>query len=97
MINNKIFKNEFFSMLLEVFEVRGLASEEIDKLIIKLHKKFPDTSIRKINVLDEEKMKTEAEIKELIRINGLEILPIFRLEGKIVSKDFLERLNIRKL
>jgi len=79
-------------MLLEVFEIRGSAEPEVDELIIKLHKKFPDATIRKVNVLDKEKMKGEAEIKEMIRINGLEILPLFRLDGKIVSKDFLGQL-----
>ena len=76
-------------MILEIFEVRS--DEETDALILKLHKKFPGLQIRKTSVLDAEKMKDEQQIKEIMK-QGIDSLPLFRVDGKIVAKQQLEEL-----
>ncbi len=82
----------FSIMLLEVFEIRGTTEPDVDDLLLKLHRKFSDVVIRKIDALDEKSMSSEDEIKNILRSSGTAILPLFRLDGKIVEKAVLEEM-----
>ena len=82
-------------MIIEVFEAKGFSEPDtnLDATILNLRKKHGDKIvIRKIDVLDKGLMKRHKDVIKKIKSNGLENLPIIKLDSKIVTQDKIERL-----
>ena len=63
--------------------------EELDDYIIKMKQEHPDFDITKIIITDKEKMQEHQDVITLLRRDGLDILPIVKIDGKItkIEKD----------
>jgi disulfide oxidoreductase YuzD len=82
-------------MIIEVFEARGFSEPDtsLDATILNLRKKYGDEiMIRKIDVLNKDLMKKHKDVVEIIKKNGLEDLPVIKLNEKIVTRDKVEKL-----
>ena len=85
-------------MNIEIFEVKGFGSElptNIDALIINLNKKHPEVRIKKLDVLNKDMMKQHKDIVKLLKENDLDILPLLKVNGKLIKPQELEDL-VRK-
>lgn len=81
---------------IEIFEIKGSEESElstsIEMLMIDVHKKTDGgIMFRKINVLNKDSMKGQSDISKMLRDEGMEILPLVKLNGKVISVDKLEQ------
>jgi len=82
-------------MIIEIFEARGFSEPDtnLDATIVNLKKRHGNKiTIRKIDVLDKRSMKRHRDVIKKIKSNGLEDLPIIKLDSKIVKQDKIEKL-----
>jgi len=82
-------------MIIEIFEARGFSEPDtnLDATILNLRKRHGNKIIiRKIDVLDKNSMKRHRDVIKKIKSNGLEDLPIIKLNSKIVKQDKIEKL-----
>jgi glycerol-3-phosphate responsive antiterminator len=82
-------------MIIEIFEARGFSEPDtdMDATILNLTKRYGNKIIiRKINVLDKDSMKSNKDVINRIKSDGLEVLPIIKLDSKIVTHDKIEKL-----
>ena len=82
-------------MRIEVFEMQGIneMATDLDALIINLHKKYNKTiDIRKINVVDKNAMKDHKDVIGMLRDKGLDVLPLIKKDGKLVTEEKLGQL-----
>jgi len=66
-------------MLIEIFEVKGSSeiSTDLDVLILDLYKKsHGEIELKKIDVLDKNQIKPYKDVIEIIKVRGLEALPV---------------------
>ena len=85
-------------MMIEIFEVKGFGNElptDLDALIININKKMPEVRIKKLDVLNKDMMKNHKDVVKLLKENSLDILPLLKVNGKLVKPDEVENL-IRK-
>lgn len=80
--------------MIEIFELKGRTdTEKLDFMIVDIYRKYRGLmSIKKINVLDKEKMKEHDDVVEIIKRKGIDALPIIKIDGKFSSLSGLEKL-----
>jgi hypothetical protein len=62
-------------------------------LILDAYKKNSGRlQIKKIDVVDKTAMKKHKDIVGILKNNGIESLPIIKVDGRIVKKDKLEKM-----
>jgi isopropylmalate/homocitrate/citramalate synthase len=85
-------------MLLEIFEIKGYEiSTDLDVLILDIYKKHSDSvMIRKIDVTNKDMMKKHKDVVEMLKKDGIDILPVIKADGKVIDSDKLVT-NLRKL
>ena len=82
-------------MLIEIFEAKGFSEPDtnLDATILNIRKKYGDEIIiRKIDVVDKAMMKKHKDVINQIKDEGIENLPIIKLNNKIVTQDKIEKL-----
>ena len=86
-------------MQIEIFEADGYGlSTDTDVLLINLKKKYAsDLLVKKINISDKEQVRKHKDVVKELSEKGLDILPVIKLDGKIVNEEKLEQALSRKL
>ncbi|MBI4170397.1 MAG: arsenic metallochaperone ArsD family protein [Candidatus Aenigmarchaeota archaeon] len=86
-------------MILEIFEADGYTlPTDIDVLLINLKKKYAaDLGIKKINITNKEEIRKHKDIVHLLAQQGLDALPLIKLDGKIVDHAKLEKMLYKRL
>jgi disulfide oxidoreductase YuzD len=86
-------------MRLEVFEADGYTlPTDIDVLIINLKRKFAEEfSVRKIMISQKDEVRKHKDVVQLLSKQGLDVLPVVKVDGKIVPAEKLEFLLNKKL
>lgn len=87
-----------YLMLLEIFEIKGYEiSTDLDVLILDIYNKNKDrVSIKKIDVTNNDMMKKHKDVVALLKNDGIDILPVIKIDGKITNSEKLMG-NLRKL
>jgi hypothetical protein len=85
-------------MLLEIFEIKGYEiSTDLDVLILDIYTKNKGrVAIKKIDVTNKDMMKKHKDVVELLKNDGIDILPVIKMDGKITNDEKLMG-NLRKL
>ena len=69
-----------------IFETRGYsAPTDLEALILNMHKKGAPVLIKKIDVLNAAEMKNHKDIVDLLKKDGLDALPVVKMNGKIIT------------
>jgi hypothetical protein len=77
----------------DIFEIKGYEiNTELDVIILDAHKKNKNLEIRKIDVLDKTVMKKHKDIVDILKKNGIESLPIVKVDGKVTGLERFENL-----
>jgi len=87
-------------MIIEIFETRGFGSElstDLDALIINLNKKHSDIMVKKLDVLNKDMMKSHKDIVKMLKERSLDILPLIKINGKLVDKEKAEDMIYKYL
>lgn len=86
-------------MLLEIFEADGYTlPTDIDVLLINLKKKYAaGLGVKKINITNKEEIRKHKDIVQLLAQQGLDALPLIKLDGKIVDHTKLEKMLYKRL
>jgi hypothetical protein len=87
-------------MLIEIFETRGFGSElptDLDALIINLNRKHPQITVKKLDVLNKDMMKSHKDIVKMLKENSLEILPLIKINGKLINPEKAEEMIYKHL
>lgn len=87
-------------MIIEIFEIRSFGSElptDVDAMIINLNKKRPDVMIKKLDVLNRDMMKTHKDILRMLKDHSIEILPLIKVNGKLVRPVDFEKIIMKYL
>jgi hypothetical protein len=87
-------------MIIEIFETRGFGSElstDLDALIINLNKKHSDIMVKKLDVLNKEMMKSHKDIVKMLKERSLDILPLIKINGKLVDTAKAENMIYKYL
>jgi hypothetical protein len=87
-----------YLMLLEIFEIKGYEiSTDLDVLILDIYTKNKGrVAIKKIDVTNKDMMKKHKDVVELLKNDGIDILPVIKMDGKITNDEKLMG-NLRKL
>lgn len=87
-----------YLMLLEIFEIKGYEiSTDLDVLIMDIYKKNKDrVAIKKIDVTNKDMMKKHKDVVDLLKNDGIDILPVIKMDGKITNAEKLMG-SLRKL
>ena len=97
------FKNlshfENIMMTVEIFEADGYGLDtDLDVLLINLKKKYAnDIGIKKVKILNKDEVKKHKDVIQKLAAEGLDVLPIIKLDGKIVEAGKLESVLYKKL
>ena len=86
-------------MQLEIFEAEGYSlPTDLDVLLINLKKKYASgLGIRKINIVQKDEIRKHKDVVEALKKKGLDVLPVIKLDGKLVDQSKLETLLYKKL
>lgn len=86
-------------MQLEIFEAEGYTlPTDIDVLLINLKKKYAaDLGVKKVDIMDKDSIKKHKDVVKALAEQGLDVLPVIKLDGKIVDQARLEALLSKKL
>lgn len=86
-------------MQLEIFEADGYTlPTDMDVLLINLKKKYAaELGVRKIHISNKGEVRKHKDVIKLLAENGLDSLPVIKLDGKIVDHGNLEKLLYRRL
>ncbi|MCX6818680.1 MAG: hypothetical protein NT129_01635 [Candidatus Aenigmarchaeota archaeon] len=87
-------------MIIEIFETRGFGIElstDLDALIINLNKKHSDVMVKKLDVLNKEMMKSHKDIVKMLKERSLDILPLIKINGKLVDTEKAENMIYKYL
>lgn len=80
-------------MLIEIFEIKGSEiSTDLDILILDLNKRRKDIRLRKVDVFNKDQIRPHKDIIGMIKKEGIDILPVIKADGKIVSEETLQHL-----
>ena len=84
-------------MLIEIFEIRGFSepNTDLDSLILNLNRKSSEVMVKKLDVLNKDMMKSHKDVVKLLKEQSVDILPLIKVNGKLMSPDQLEDI-IRK-
>lgn len=83
---------------IDLFEVKGFEVDTaIDVIILDIHKKNPEIRIKKIDVLDRIAMKKHKDVVKILKEKDVDVLPIIKVDNKIVSQEKFESLARRVL
>ena len=85
-------------MLLEIFEAQGYnLPTDLDVLLINLKKKYAGyIGIKKINIANKDEIKKHKDVVQALTQEGLDVLPMIKLDGKMVGQDKHESLLYKK-
>jgi len=82
---------------INIFEIRGSeVNTEIDMFILDIHKKNPNIIIKKIDVMDKNSMKGHKDVVQILKTDGIDPLPLIKVDKKIVNQEAFESM-IRKV
>lgn len=85
-------------MQIEIFETIGYTTPtDFDTLLINLHKKGAGVKINKINIMDSAKIKPHRDVITLLKKDGLDVLPVVKVDGKLMSAQKANQLIMKKL
>ncbi len=86
-------------MLIEIFEADGYSlPTDIDMLLINLKRKYTEElGLRKIPIEKKEEISKHKDVVQVLAHDGLDALPIVKLDGKIIQPDKLQDLLYKKL
>ncbi len=90
-------------MKIEIFEIKNgsVVSEmdtDVETLIVNLYNKYKDKiELGKVNVLDKEAMKKHKDISKHVEKNGIESLPLIKVDKKIMEQDEFLQFVQKKL
>jgi len=86
-------------MILEIFEADGYTlPTDIDVLLINMKKKHAeDLGVRKIRISDKQEIRKHKDVVQVLAQQGLDALPVVKVDGKIVENEKLENLLQKKL
>ena len=86
-------------MLIEIFEAGGYGLDtDMDVLLLNLKRKHEgEVAIKKINIMNNEEVKKHKDVVQKLASDGLDALPIVKLDGKIVDSGKLENVLYKKL
>ena len=86
-------------MMLEIFEAEGYTlPTDIDVLLINLKKKYAsELGVKKVHISNKEEIKKHKDVVQTLAQNGLDVLPLIKLDGKIVDQQKLEQVLYKKL
>ena len=79
-------------LVIEIFEIKGgnEISTELDVLVLDLHKRYNgNILLKKIDVFNKEQIKPHKDIIEIIKKDGIDVLPLIKADGKVVSEEKL--------
>ena len=81
-------------MLIEIFEARGYSEPNtgLDALIINLNKKRSEIIMKKLDVLDKSMMKRHKDVLKVLKENNVDILPLVKIDGKLMRPDQFEEI-----
>ena len=84
-------------MIIEIFEARGFSEPDtdLDSLILNLNRKHSEVMVKKLDVLNRDMMKRHKDVLRLLKENSVEILPLIKIDGKLVKPDEFQKL-VRK-
>jgi len=88
---------------IEIFEIKNgnVISEmdtDVEALIVNLYNKYRDKiELSKVNVLDKELMKKHKDITKNIEKSGIEILPLIKVDKKVMGQDEFLQFVQKKL
>jgi hypothetical protein len=81
---------------IEVFEIKGsdeTLPTDLEVLLIDAHKKADGMiAVRKINVLEPAAMKGHSDVAKLLKTNGMEVLPVIKIDGRLANQEKLEQV-----
>ena len=86
-------------MMLEIFEAEGYTlPTDIDVLLINLKKKYSsELGFRKISIANKEEIRKHKDVVQMLAQQGLDALPLIKLDGKVVDQQKLEQVLYKKL
>jgi disulfide oxidoreductase YuzD len=86
-------------MMIEIFEAQGYGlPTDIDVLLLNLKKKYAqDLGVRKIDISQKDEIKKHKDVIEALKNEGMDILPVIKLDGKIVEQGKIETLLYKRL
>ncbi|GEM_PF-3435071 len=71
-----------------IFETRGYSTPtDIEALILNMHNRGVPIIISKVDVLNAAAMKSHKDVIELLKKDGLDILPLVKINGKIANSQ----------
>lgn len=82
-------------LVIEIFEIKGSSeiSTDLDVLVLDLHKRYNgNISLKKIDVFNKEQIKPHKDIIEIIKKGGIDVLPLIKADGKVVSEEKLQEM-----
>ncbi len=82
-------------LVIEIFEIKGSSeiSTELDVLVLDLHKRYNgDILLKKIDVFNKEQIKPHKDIIGIIKKDGIDVLPLIKADGKVVSEEKLQEM-----
>ena len=69
-----------------IFETRGYSTPtDIEALILNMHNRRMPIVVSKVDVLNAAAMKSHKDVIELLKKDGLDILPLVKINNKITN------------
>ena len=76
-----------------IFETRGYSTPtDIEALILNMHNRGVPIIISKVDVLNAAAMKEHKDVIELLKKDGLDVLPLVKINGKIANSQKARQL-----
>ena len=86
-------------MLIEIFEIRGFSEPDtdLDALILNLNRKHAEVTVKKLDILNKDMMRGHKDVLKLLKDNSVDILPLVKIDGKLINPSQLENIIRRYL
>jgi disulfide oxidoreductase YuzD len=86
-------------MQIEIFEADGYGLDtDLDVLLLNLKRKYSsDLAIRRVKISDKVEIKKHKDVVQKIAQEGLDVLPVIKLDGKIVNSMKLQDTLYKRL
>jgi len=69
-----------------IFETRGYTTPtDFETLILNMHRRGLPVPIKKVDVLNAAEMKVHKDVVELLKKQGLDVLPVVKINNKLTS------------
>ena len=71
-----------------IFETRGYnAPTDLEVIILNMHNRGMPIAFSKVDVLNAAAMKNHKDVIELLKKDGLDVLPLVKMNGKITTSQ----------